>query len=424
MNVTNTAVKAATRPLDLGILQRWDREDPLRPFHDRFELPPDTVYLDGNSLGALPKATRQRIADVVSREWGQGLIRSWNQCNWIEAPQRIGDKIAKLVGAEAGEVIAADSTSVNLFKLISAALAARPSRSSVLSEPGNFPTDLYMIEGAIRTAGRAVDLRLEPAARILQSIDSNTALVLLTHVHYKTAAMHDMRAITERAHAMGALVLWDLSHSAGAVDVDLNGSNADMAVGCGYKYLNGGPGAPAFLFLARRHQAAATSPLSGWMGHAQPFEFEDGYVPAPGMRRFLCGTPTVLGLLSLEASVDLLLQADRLDVIRKSRWLSALFIDLVAQLCPDSALQLVSPPDAAHRGSHVSFAHPNGYAIMQALIERGVIGDFRAPDVLRFGFTPLYTRYVDIWQAVSALADVLGSECWAHPRYSVRAAIT
>ena len=226
--MTNTAIKAANPPLGLEILQRWDREDPLRPFHDHFELPPDTVYLDGNSLGALPKATRQRIADVVSREWGQGLIRSWNECKWIEAPQRIGDKIAKLVGAEAGEVIAADSTSVNLFKLISAALAARPGRSTVLSEPGNFPTDLYMIEGAIRTAGRAVNLRLEPAERILQSIDSNTALVLLTHVHYKTAAMHDMRAITERAHAMGALVLWDLSHSAGAVDVDLNGSNADL----------------------------------------------------------------------------------------------------------------------------------------------------------------------------------------------------
>lgn len=420
----NPAIRTATAPLTLETLQRWDLEDPLRPFRDQFDLPQDTVYLDGNSLGALPKAARLRIADVVSEEWGRGLIRSWNVCKWIEAPQRVGDKIAKLVGAAAGEVIVADSTSVNLFKLIGAALAARPDRSTVLSEPGNFPTDLYMIEGAIRSAGRAAKLRLEPAERILQSIDSDTALVLLTHVHYKTAAMHDMRAITERAHAVGALVLWDLSHSAGAVEVDLNGCNADMAVGCGYKYLNGGPGAPAFLFLARRHQAEAISPLTGWMGHAQPFEFEDSYAPAAGMRRFLCGTPTILGLLSLEASVDLLLQSNRLDVVGKSRRLSTLFIDLVAQLCPDSGLHLVSPRDAACRGSHVSFAHRDGYAIMQALIERGVIGDFRAPDVLRFGFTPLYTRYVDMWQAVSALADVLGSECWAHPRYSVRAAIT
>lgn len=413
-----------TSALDLETLQRWDAADPLRQFRDEFELPQATVYLDGNSLGALPRTTRHRVAQVVSNEWGERLIRSWNECKWIEAPQRVGDKIAKLIGADPGEVIVTDSTSVNLFKLISVALAARSERSIVLSEPGNFPTDLYMIEVAMRSAGRAVRLRLESAERILQSIDGDTALVLLTHVHYKTAAMHDMRAITRRAHEMGALVLWDLSHSAGAVELDLNGCEADMAVGCGYKYLNGGPGAPAFLFLARRHQAAAMSPLSGWMGHAQPFDFADGYVPAAGVRRFLCGTPSIVGLLSLEASVDLFLRSSLADVIEKSRRLSSLFIDLAARLCPDARLSLVSPRDATRRGSHVSFAHPDGYAIMQALIERGVIGDFRAPDILRFGFTPLYTRYVDVWHAVSALADVLGSECWTHPRYAVRAAIT
>jgi kynureninase len=304
------------------------------------------------------------------------------------------------------------------------ALAARTDRSIVLSEPGNFPTDLYMIEGAARSAGRPVHLRLEPHEKILQSIDADTALVLLTHVHYKSAAMYDMKAITQRAHEMGALVLWDLSHSAGAVELDLNGCHADMAVGCGYKYLNGGPGAPAFLFLAQRHQAAALSPLSGWMGHAQPFEFEDAYTPAAGIRRFLCGTPPILGLLSLEASVDLFLRSELAQVVRKSQRLGQAFIELVERLCPDSSLRLVSPRQASGRGSHVSFAHPDGYAIMQALIERGVIGDFRAPDVLRFGFTPLYTRYAEIWHAASALADVLGSKCWTHPRYAVRTAIT
>jgi kynureninase len=294
----------------------------------------------------------------------------------------------------------------------------------VLSEPGNFPTDLYMIEGAMRCAARPLRLRLEPAERIADSIDADTALVLLTHVHYKTAAMHDMRAITRRAHELGALVLWDLSHSAGALDVDLDGCDADMAVGCGYKYLNGGPGAPAFLFLAQRHHALFTSPLSGWMGHARPFAFEDGYEPAPGIRRYQCGTPPILGLLGLEASVDLLLQASMKDLVAKSRRLGRLFVELVAQLCPDAGLQLVSPADAGARGSHVAFAHRDGYAIMQALIERGVIGDFRAPDMLRFGFAPLYLRYEDIWHAVRALADVLGSGCWRHPRYARKALVT
>lgn len=419
-----SAVADATEDLDLETMRRWDAGDPLREFRAEFDLPASVVYLDGNSLGALPKKTRQRLTQVVGEEWGQGLIRSWNTCKWIEAPQRVGDKIAKLIGAQPGEVIAADSTSVNLFKLISVALAARPDRSKVLSEPGNFPTDLYMIEGAMRSAGRAMSLQLQPAERILQSIDTDTALVLLTHVHYKTAAVHDMRAITQRAHAMGALVLWDLSHSAGAVELDLNACGVDLAVGCGYKYLNGGPGAPAFLFVARRHQDAALSPLSGWMGHEQAFEFEDHYTPASGVRRFLCGTPPMLGLLSLETGVDLFLRTDIAGVVGKSRRLSTLFIDLVERTCPDSGLRLVSPRDAACRGSHVSFAHPNGYAVMQALIERGVIGDFRAPDILRFGFTPLYTRYIDVWQAASTLAAVLGSECWNHPRYAVRAAVS
>jgi kynureninase len=403
-------------------IRRWDSEDPLRYRREEFDLPGGIIYLDGNSLGPLPKATRARVDEVLTKEWGQGLIRSWNTHNWIDAPLRVGDKIAKLIGARSGEVVVADSTSVNLFKLIGAALAARPDRCVVLSEPGNFPTDLYMAEGVIGTRNCAAQLRLEPADRIIDSIDSNTAVVVLTHVHYKTAAIHDMRAITAKAHEHGALVIWDLSHSAGAIDVDLNGGNVDMAVGCGYKYLNGGPGAPAYLFVAERHQAELASPLKGWMGHLRPFEFEDRYAPAHGIRRFLCGTPSILGLLSLEVGVDLMLRCRMHEVVQKSRWLSELFVDLVADICP--SLQLVSPANVLDRGSHVSFAHPDGYSIMQALIERGVIGDFRAPNLLRFGFTPLYLRYQDVWDAAYTLADVVNSGCWADPRYSVRAAVT
>jgi kynureninase len=410
------------RPRDLAAVRNWDAHDPLRALRDRFELPPNVVYLDGNSLGALPRATRQRMAHVVTEEWGAGLIRSWNDCDWIGAPRRVGDKIARLIGAAPGEVIVADSTSANLFKLISVALAARPGRREVLSEPGNFPSDLYVIDGALRgMADRSV--RLEPAHRLIDCIGADTALVVLTHVHYKSAAMHDMRAITARAHEKGALVLWDLSHSAGALHVDLNGCDADFAVGCGYKYLNGGPGAPAFLFVARRHQASCRSPLSGWMGHERPFDFVDGYAPAAGIERFLCGTPPILGLLSLECGVDLLLEAGTAALQAKSEQLCQLFIALVQEMCGDQ-LQLLSPADPRQRGSHLAYAHPNGYAVMRALIDRGVIGDFRAPDTLRFGFAPLYTRYEDVWQAVVTLCDVLQTQCWSEPRYAVRAAVT
>lgn len=408
-------------PRDLAAVRGWDASDPLRDFRQRFDLPPNVVYLDGNSLGALPSATRQRIAHVVAQEWGAGLIRSWNDCDWIGAPRRVGDKIAGLVGAAPGEVIVADSTSANLFKLIGAALAARPGRREVLSEPGNFPSDLYVLDGALRNMHDRA-LRLEPAGQLIDCIGPDTALVVLTHVHYKTASMHDMRAITERAHQHGALALWDLSHSAGALQVDLNACNADFAVGCGYKYLNGGPGAPAFLFVARRHQATSLSPLSGWMGHARPFDFVDDYAPAAGIERFLCGTPPILGLLSLECGVDLLLEAGTAALQAKSDRLCQLFIALAQEMCPE--LRLLSSPDPQQRGSHLAYAHPNGYAVMRALIDRGVVGDFRAPDTLRFGFAPLYTRYEDVWHAVTTLRDVLQTQCWSEPRYAVRAAVT
>jgi kynureninase len=401
-----------------------DAADPLASYRERFSLPDGITYLDGNSLGALPRQTPDRVQAVMHQEWGTGLIRSWNSADWISAPQRVGGKIAHLVGAQPHEVVVADSTSVNLAKLIMAVLMARPERTVVLSEPGNFPTDLYMVESAIATVGGGRSLQLAPREAIADQITGDTALVLLTHVHYKTADLYDMAAITAAAHAKGALVLWDLSHSVGAVPVALNECRADLAVGCGYKFLNGGPGAPAFLFVAERHQATLLSPLGGWMGHARPFAFVDHYEPAAGISRFLCGTPPILAVAALESGVDIHLEVDMHMVSRKSRALAALFMDLVAAHCSAYGVTLVGPPPGAPRGSHVSFRHPEGYAIMQALIARGVIGDFRAPDVMRFGLTPLYLRFADIVRAVHILEDVLRTESWRAPEYQIRQAVT
>jgi kynureninase len=407
----------------LAEVRAWDAGDPLRDFRRRFALPEGVIYLDGNSLGALPAATGARIASAVAEEWGQGLVRSWNSHDWIGAPARVGAKIARLIGAHPDEVIVADSTSVNLFKLIVAAMAQRPGRSVILSEAGNFPTDLYVAQGALALLP-GVSLRALPADQILAAIDQDVVLVMLTQVHYKSAAVHDMARITRRAHEAGALTLWDLSHSAGAIEVDLNGAEADMAVGCGYKYLNGGPGAPAWLYVARRHQAALRSPLTGWMGHAAPFDFDDDYRPADGMKSFLCGTPPMLSLLALEAGVDQFDGTQMAAVAEKSQRLCSLFIDLVEDRCAGFGLTLATLRDPAVRGSHVSFAHPHAYPIMQAMIERGVIGDFRAPDILRCGFTPLYIGFEDVWRAVDILRDILASGAWRAERFQTRAAVT
>ena len=409
--------------LTLDEIRQKDAADSLRGFRGRFALPEGLIYLDGNSLGALPKVTATRVAETVSAEWGQGLIRSWNAADWIRAPQRIGAKIAKLVGAKPNEVIVADSTSVNLFKLLCAGLSAQGNRRTILSEPGNFPTDLYVAEGV---AGLHPGVRLKTVARedIAGAIDDDTAVVMLTHVHYKTGERFDMAAMAAAAQAKGALILFDLSHSAGAMQVDLNAAHVDLAIGCGYKYLNGGPGAPAFLYVAERHQAKLSSPLSGWMGHAAPFAFDDGYQPAPGLARFLCGTPPILAMTALEAGIDLFLEADMATVEEKSRALCSLFIELVEGHCAGFGLELATPREPARRGSQVSFAHPEGYAIMQALIASGVIGDFRAPDILRFGFTPLYTRYEDAWNAVEILRGILATRGWDKPEFKVRQAVT
>jgi kynureninase len=397
-----------------------DVADAIAHFRDRFDLPEGVIYLDGNSLGPLPRATRERLHRVIDTEWGEGLIRSWNELpggggDWIAMPQRVGAKIAPLIGAQAHEVIACDSVSVNLAKLIGAALSLNSGRNVVLSEPGNFPTDLYMIQGHPQ-----VEQRLAERDQIIEALDEDVALLLLTHVHYKTGEMFDMAALTKAAQDVGAIVLWDLSHSGGAVTVDLNGANADLAVGCGYKYLNGGPGAPAYAFVAERHHGDFSQPLTGWFGHAQPFAFSDEYEPAEGVKRLLAGTPPVLAMAALESGVELIAEIGMEALVAKSRALSEFFRECVADL----DLDLVSPRDPAQRGSQLSFRHQNAYALSQALIARGVIGDFRDPDILRLGFAPAYLRFADIAEAARHLAQVLETGEWQQPKFQERAAVT
>lgn len=400
-----------------------DRQDRLAQWRDRFECPDGVVYLDGHSLGALPKATAPRLTQVVRQEWGTGLIRSWNSAHWIDAPGRVGAKIARLIGAEPDEVVAADSTSVNLFKLLAAALKLRADRPVILTEASNFPTDLYIAEGLVDLLGGPHALRVVERADLEPALDKQVAVLALTHVDYASGAIHDLRRLTQAAHDCGALALWDLSHSAGAVPVDLGAGQADLAVGCGYKYLNGGPGAPAYLFVARRWQDVLRTPLSGWMGHADPFAFEGHYRPAPGVGRQLAGTPSILAMVGLEVGIDLWVQVDLEAARRKSQALGDLFIQLVDGL-PGLDLAIASPRDAAGRGSHVAVRHPHAGRVMRALIHEGVIGDFRRPDLMRFGFAALYTRYVDVWDAVSRLGQVLRSRAWARPEFEATLAVT
>ncbi len=415
-----------------------DRTDPLASLRAQFSLPEGLIYLDGNSLGVLPRATAARVQQVVQQEWGEGLIRSWNSAGWIDMPQRLGDKIARLVGVGPGELVVADSTSVNLFKVLSAALAMvkadAPGRKTIVSERSNFPTDLYIAQAL--AAQQGFELVLAEPDELPGLLDARCAVLMLTHVNYRTGRMHDMAALSQAAHAAGALVIWDLAHSAGAVPVDLAGDGADFAVGCGYKYLNGGPGAPAFVWAHPRHAGRFWQPLAGWMGHAAPFEFTPGYRPAEGIARYLCGTPPVLSMAALECGVDTVLAAEPLGGMAalraKSLALTRLFAERVGATCP--ALRLVSPQNDAQRGSQVCFAHDEiGYPVMQALIARDVIGDFRAgdksypagaADILRFGFTPLYVRYVDAWDAAEHLRQVLDSGEWQRPEFNRRQAVT
>ncbi len=398
--------------------QALDAVDPLAGYHDRFVQPEGVIYLDGNSLGLLPTETVAAGADIMERAWGQRLIRSWNE-GWIDAPSRVGAMIAPLIGADADEVIAADSTSVNLYKLIVAALRLDPSRNVVVSEAGNFPTDLHIAEGAVAAVAGA-QLKVVERGVLAEALGDETALLLLTHVHYKTAERFDMTAWTRVAHDAGALICWDLSHSAGAVAVELNAAGADLAVGCGYKYLNGGPGAPAFLYVAKRWQDRLHNPLSGWMGHAAPFEFADGYEAAAGMKRWLTGTPSVLGLAALESGLKLWDSIDLAQIEAKSAALWNIFH--VAGTA--AGLECVTPADPAKRGSHISFRHPNAYEIVQALIARGVIGDFRDPDILRFGLTPLTLSHADVWRAGEMMREITESGEYRKAEFAVRNAVT
>ncbi len=404
-------------------LERLDRDDPLAGFRDEFVLP-SGVYLDGNSLGALPRATPGRVAAVVEREWGQGLIGSWNDAGWLGLPLSVGEKIGRLLGAAPGSVAVADSTSVNLFKLLAVALGLRPGRRVILAERGDFPTDAYVAEGLVALLGQGHALRLVEPGGIAGGLGPEVAVALLSHVNYRTGAMADMAALTAAARAAGALVLWDLAHSAGAVPVALEAAGAELAVGCGYKFLNGGPGAPAFLYVAAGLQAQARFPITGWLGHAEPFGFHGGFAPAAGIARGLVGTPSILALSALEAGVDIALRAPMAQVRAKSLRQGMLLEALVAQRCAGAGLVPAGPAAQAARGSQVSFRHPEAYAIMQALIARGVVGDVRAPDILRFGITPLYLRHVDLWDAVEALRAVTAGEEWREARFRVRRAVT
>ncbi|WP_439476128.1 kynureninase [Brevundimonas sp.] len=400
-----------------------DAADPLGVVRERFSLPDGVIYLDGNSLGALPVAAAEAVRDVVERQWGGDLIASWNKHGWIGLPQKVGGKIARLIGAEADEVIAADSVSVNLFKLAAAAVGAWGRRRVVLTEGGDFPTDLYILQGLAGMMPE-VELRVVAPGGIEAALDDRVAVVLMSHVHYRSGAVREMAGLSTAIRAAGALSLWDLSHSAGVLDVDLNRDGADLAAGCGYKYLNGGPGAPAYLFVARRHQAALRNPLSGWMGHARPFDFVDYYAPAPGIDRWLCGTPPILSLTALNAALDAFDGVDMATVRAKAGALGDLFIERVEARCASKGLVLASPREAAVRGGQVSFTHPQGWAVMQNLIARRVIGDFRAPDVIRFGFAPPYVRHVDVWDAVEVLGEILDTESWRDARYQTVAAVT
>jgi len=401
-----------------------DRQDPLANFRAEFAIPEGMIYLDGNSLGIKPKAALARAREVVEQEWGTDLIMSWNKAGWWDLPLTLGDKIARLIGADAGEVVVTDSTGINLYKVISTALGLVPDRRVIVMEGSNFPTDNYMVQGLVEQLGDGYEIRFAEENELEAAIDEDVAIVCLTQVHYKSGRVLNMSAITAQTRAAGAISVWDLCHSAGALEVDLNACGADFAIGCTYKYLNGGPGSPAFIFAAKRHQGMARQPLTGWWGHADPFAFERDYRPASNIRQMLSGTQPILSLAVAEVGIDLFLRADMVEIRKKSQALTGLFIDLIEQRCGDHDFVLVSPRDAQRRGSQVSLDHEQGYAIVQALIGRGVIGDFRAPQTMRFGFTPLYTGYTDVWGAVQHLVEIMADQEWRREEFNRRVAVT
>lgn len=409
--------------------QTLDAQDPLAPLREQFALPHGMIYLDGNSLGARPVASLARAQQVIAQEWGDGLIRSWNSAGWADLALRLGDRLAPLIGARDGEVAITDTTSINLFKVLSAALSVQrqraPTRKVIVSEAGNFPTDLYIAEGLAELLQQGYSLRLVISPdELTQAIDADVAVVMLTHVNYKTGYLYDMQGVTTLSHECGALTIWDLAHSAGAVPVDLHRAGADYAIGCTYKYLNGGPGSQAFVWVNPALVNLVRQPLSGWFGHTRQFAMETSYAPSAGIARYLCGTQPITSLAMVECGLELFERTDMASLRRKSLALTDLFIDLVEARCAAHHLVLITPREHARRGSHVSFEHPEGYAVIQALIARGVIGDYREPRIMRFGFTPLYTSFTEVFDAVEILGEILDNRTWDQPQFKVRHSVT
>lgn len=403
-----------------------DAKDPLASLGEQFCLPDGVIYLDGNSLGALPRHTPDRIAKAVQSEWGTDLIRSWGTAGWFDLPTQLGDRVGALIGAAPGQTVVCDTTSINIYKALRSAMALRPDRNVIVSEANSFPTDLYMTEGAATADTGRYERRLvgRDGNTLADLLSDDVAVVLLSNIDYRTGAVHDMQAVTRQVRDAGALMVWDLCHSAGVLPMELDACQVDFAVGCTYKYLNGGPGAPAFIYVADRHINNATQPLSGWWGHAAPFAFEQDFRPTEGVRRFLCGTQPILSMTGLAASLDIFDTLDMQAVRRKSQSLTGLFIDLVDQHPGCQMLELASPRDASIRGSQVSYAFENGYPVVRAMIEKGVIGDFRAPDIMRFGLAPYYLSHADIYDAVGIMADCIARKVWLDERYTEMETVT
>lgn len=424
----STAASAITR----ADCRRRDEDDPLRGFREDFLLPADTIYLDGNSLGPRTKGAAERAHTVIAEEWGTGLIGSWNTAGWWDLPATLGEKVAGIVGGGAGSTVVTDTTSINLFKAASAALKIQaedsPGRRVILTQRENFPSDIYMLQGLAGQLGDGYEVRLvddeEVTAGFPTTMTDEVALVVLTHVNYRTGRLFDMGSTTSAIHSGGALVIWDLCHSAGALPIDLAGSGADMAVGCTYKFLNGGPGSPAFIWVAEALRNRFTQPLSGWWSHAQPFDMAPDYRPAEGIRRYLTGTQAILSMSVAELGLDVFSRVGMAQVRAKSLELSDLFIDLVDSRLSHHPIEVVTPREHAHRGSQVSLRHPEGFAVMSALIERGIIGDYREPEVLRFGLTPLYLGFAEVWDTVEALRDILDNRLWDTPAHKLRTPVT
>jgi len=401
-----------------------DSLDPIRGFHDRFIIPEGIIYLDGNSLGPMPRAATSILNRTIEQEWGQDLIRSWNSAGWFDMPVRLGDRVGALIGAAPGQTLVCDTTSINLYKAIHAAIGLRPDRDVIIAEDASFPTDLYIVEGAMKSAGRPMTRRLigtdGPSVEAL--LDRKVAVAVLSHVNYRTGELLDMVAITRQLHDAGALVVWDLCHSVGVVEIAFDLHEIDFAVGCTYKYLNGGPGSPAFIAVAKTHQSTAQHPLSGWWGHESPFAFDREFRPDPGVKRFLCGTQPIISLRGVDAALAAMEGVAIAALRQKSLALTELFIARVTMLLP--GLDIVTPRQPSLRGSQVGISFDKGYAVVQAMIERGVIGDFRAPDLMRFGFAPLYVRFQDVWDAAEILAGCINSEVWRDSRFNRQLDVT